>query len=173
VTENVQQETLEAQVGAWLLRRGFLLASAESCTGGLVGHRLTDVPGSSAYYLGGITAYSNQAKQRLLGIRTDTLLNYGAVSEAVALEMARGVRQALSSDFPLAQLIGVSVTGIAGPGGSTAEKPVGLTWIGISAAGFERAWRFVWEGDRIDNKQQSAEQALRLLLDFLQEKVME
>lgn len=144
-----------------LLPRGLKLAVAESCTGGLIGHRITDVAGSSTYYQGSIIAYAYEAKVRLLGVSWDTLQKHGAVSRETVLEMARGVRQALLAD------IGLAVTGIAGPGGATPDKPVGLTWIGLSAPDVENAWRFVWQGDRISNKAQSADSALRLLVEYL------
>jgi PncC family amidohydrolase len=156
---------LEAQVGNWLRQRGWKLAVAESCTGGLIGHRITNIPGSSDFYLGSVTAYAYEAKVRLLGVSWNVLQKYGAVSQEVALAMARGVRVALEAD------IGLSVTGIAGPGGATPEKPVGLTWIGISAPGSEQAWRYIWQGDRILNKELSAEEALKLLLNHLKEEV--
>jgi PncC family amidohydrolase len=140
------------------------LAVAESCTGGLIGHRLTNIPGSSTYYLGSITAYAYEAKVRLLGVRWETLERYGAVSRETVIEMAAGVRRALAAD------IGLSVSGIAGPGGGTPEKPVGLVWIGLSASDFEDAWKFIWTGDRIQNKEYSAEVALQKLLDYLRGK---
>jgi PncC family amidohydrolase len=155
-------DSLEARLGRLLAERGLTLAVAESCTGGLVGHRLTNVPGSSAYFLGGIVAYSYDAKERLLGVLHNTLYDFGAVSEETALEMAQGARRALGSD------IGLSVTGIAGPGGGLPGKPVGLTWIGLSARDGERAEQFVWNADREGNKAQSAEAALEVLLDYVQ-----
>lgn len=154
-------EPLEVSVGQYLRQRGLRLAAAESCTGGLIGHLLTNVPGSSTYYLGSVTAYAYEAKVRLLGVRWETLEKYGAVSKETVLEMARGVRRALAAD------IGVAVTGIAGPGGGTPEKPVGLTWIGLSAGSVDEAWRFIWSGDRLKVKEQSANAALKLLLDYL------
>ena len=119
------------------------------------------MPGSSDYYLGGITAYANQTKITLLGVQAKTLEQHGAVSRETALEMAEGVRRALSAD------IGLSITGIAGPGGGTTAKPVGLTWIGLSVAGSNQAWRYVWGGDRLAVKEQSAEQALKLVAAYL------
>jgi PncC family amidohydrolase len=157
------ERQLEVLVGELLLRHGLRLAVAESCTGGLVGHRITNVAGSSDYYMGSVTAYANEAKARLLGVHWETLEKYGAVSKETAIEMACGVRQALAAD------LGLSVTGIAGPGGGTPEKPVGLTWIGLSAEGLDEAWQYIWKGDRIQNKEQSAEQALRLLVNYLEE----
>jgi PncC family amidohydrolase len=161
---------LAVLVGEWLRKRGMRLVLAESCTGGLIGHWITNVPGSSDYYLGSITAYAYEAKQRLLGVRPETLAAYGAVSAETVIEMARGVRQALAGDFPLDQLVGVSVSGIAGPGGSTPTKPVGLVWIGVSTPDGDRAFECRWQGDRLENKVLSAERALTLLLEYLQGK---
>ena len=163
------ENPLEVEVGVWLRKRGLKLVAAESCTGGLVGHLVTNVPGSSDYYLGSVTAYAYEAKERLLGVRRETLDQHGAVSAEVALEMARGVRQALAADFPLARMVGISVTGIAGPGGGTPQKPVGLVWIGLSAANYERAYRYLWQGNRLENKEYSAREALVLLLDYLRD----
>lgn len=151
----------EEEIGALLLARGWKLAVAESCTGGLIGHRLTNIPGSSAYYLGSVTAYAYEAKVRLLGVSWDILERYGAVSAQTVLAMAWGVRQALGAE------VGLSVSGIAGPGGGMPGKPVGLTWFGLSAPRFARAWHFIWDGDRIANKERSAEMALQLLLAYL------
>jgi len=153
--------SLEILVGDLLRARGWRLAVAESCTGGLIGHRLTNLAGSSTYYMGSVIAYAYEAKVRLLGVQWKTLERYGAVSEPVVIEMARGVRRALAAD------VGLSVSGIAGPGGGTEDKPVGFTCFGISIPEDERAWQFIWHGDRLHNKEQSAEQALQLLVDFL------
>jgi PncC family amidohydrolase len=158
---------LELEVGPWLERCSLRLVAAESCTGGLLGHWLTNVPGSSAYYLGSITAYANEAKEQLLGVRRATLDTYGAVSAEAVIEMARGARSALAGAIPAERLVGVSISGIAGPGGGTLEKPVGTVWIGLSAPEMEQAWHHHWPGDRIANKIFSAEQALRHLLDYL------
>ena len=155
------KKALEITAGELLRRRGLRLAVAESCTGGLIGHRITNIPGSSTYYMGSVTAYAYEAKVRLLGVRWETLEKYGAVSKETVLEMSRGVRNALAAD------IGIAVSGIAGPGGGTAEKPVGLTWIGLSAADVDEAWRFIWDGDRLQVKEHSAEQALQMLVDYL------
>lgn len=155
------ENAMEIKVGDLLRSLGLKLAAAESCTGGLVGHRITNVPGSSEYFLGGVTAYAYEAKVKLLGVSWDTLTRYGAVSRETVLEMARGARRALEAD------IGISVSGIAGPGGGMPEKPVGLTWISLSASGFEEARSFVFPGDRLQVKEQAAEQALRLLSEYL------
>ena len=173
IIPSVAKKPLEVQVGELLRRRGFRLAVAESCTGGLIGHRITNVPGSSTYYVGSVTAYAYEAKVRLLGVRWETLEKYGAVSQETALEMARGVRHALAAD------VGLAVTGIAGPGGATPEKPVGLVWIGLSLpcvapaseahSSYDEAWSYCWKGDRLQIKEQTAEQALRLLVDYLSE----
>lgn len=152
---------VEITVGELLRKRGLRLAIAESCTGGLVGHRITNIPGSSTYYMGSVTAYAYEAKVRLLGVRWETLELHGAVSQETVLEMAKGVRDLLAAD------IGLAISGIAGPGGGTREKPVGLTWIGLSVEGFQQAWHTIWQGDRLAIKEQSAEQALALLVDYL------
>ena len=154
-------EKLEEIVGDLLRARGWRLAVAESCTGGLIGHRLTNIAGSSTYYMGSITAYAYEAKVRLLGVQWTTLEKYGAVSKPVVIEMARGVRRALAAD------IGLSVSGIAGPGGGTVDKPVGLTCFGLSIPDDELAWQVVWHGDRLTNKELSAEHTLKLLVEYL------
>ena len=153
--------TLEVQAGEMLRRRGLRLAVAESCTGGLISHRLTNVAGSSTYFLGSVTAYAFETKVRMLGVRWETLETYGAVSSETVLEMARGVRTALSAD------IGISVSGIAGPGGGTPDKPIGLTWIGLSSPRDEFSRKFTWHGNRIENKELSAQAALQILVDYL------
>ncbi|HEY9075745.1 MAG TPA: CinA family protein [Anaerolineaceae bacterium] len=161
------EKLIEAQVGDLLRAKGMKLVLAESCTGGLIGHRITNIAGSSEYYLGSITAYAYEAKERLLGVRHDTITRYGAVSRETVIEMARGARYALSADFPVERTVGISVSGIAGPGGGTPTKPVGLVWIGMSAPEGEWAWRYIWDGDRVRNKELTADQALRLLLEYL------
>ena len=154
-------KALEILVGELLRVRGLRLAAAESCTGGLIGHRLTNVPGSSTYYMGSVTAYAYEAKVRILGVSWDTLEKFGAVSEETVLEMARGVRVALAAD------IGISVSGIAGPTGGTPEKPVGTTWIGYSSPQEEDARQYLFEGERLEIKEQAAEAALQLVVDHL------
>jgi nicotinamide-nucleotide amidase len=134
--------SMEAVVGDLLKQRGLSIATAESCTGGLIGHRLTNVPGSSAYVKGGIAAYSNEAKEKQLGVLAQTLQQHGAVSEETAAEMAAGVRGALDAD------IGISVTGIAGPDGGTAEKPVGTVCFALSAADTAYVRRYQLWGTR-------------------------
>ena len=127
--------TLERAVVDFLHERGLTLACAESCTGGLIAKRITDISGCSDVFAGGCVTYSNEAKMRLLGVREETLAAYGAVSEQTAREMARGVRERLGTD------IGVSATGIAGPGGGTPEKPVGTVYVGISTGQGEQVRR--------------------------------
>jgi len=156
-------EALEVRVGQALRRRGWTLSLAESCTGGLVSHRVTNVPGSSEYYRGGIVSYANEAKVDLLDVRPETLADHGAVSRETALEMAAGVRLALEAD------VGLSVTGIAGPGGGTPDKPVGLTWTAVRTPDGEAAERHLWQGDRESVKAQSAQAAMALLLRALEE----
>jgi PncC family amidohydrolase len=156
--------TVEEAVGALLCEQGLSLVTAESCTGGLMAHRITNVSGSSAYYLGGFVAYAYEAKEELLGVKHETLLAHGAVSEETALEMARGVRQRLGAD------VGISITGIAGPTGGMPEKPVGLTYVALSAEDAGLCERHVWQGNRLANKEQSVEAAFRLLLTYLQKR---
>jgi nicotinamide-nucleotide amidase len=132
------------------------LAVAESCTGGLLGERLTNIPGSSDVFLGGIIAYHNDVKRNLLGVPAEDIERHGAVSEAVAIQMATGVREKLDAD------VGVSVTGIAGPDGGTTEKPVGLVWIAVHASEV-RARRFHVGGDRAEIRQRAAQAALEMV----------
>jgi PncC family amidohydrolase len=153
---------LEERVGQLLLARRYTLAVAESCTGGLVGHRLTNIAGSSAYFLGGVVAYAYDAKERLLDVNHNTLYDFGAVSEQTAREMARGVRRALGAD------VGVAVTGIAGPGGGLPGKPVGLTWVALSARNVDIAEQYLWTGDRMANKERSAEAVLQMVAAHLE-----
>jgi len=154
--------SLELQVGQLLHKYGLKLALAESCTGGLLGSRITDVPGSSEYFLASVVAYAYEAKAGLLGVSWDTLNSKGAVSRETVLEMARGVRNLMKVD------IAISVSGIAGPGGGTPEKPVGTTWIGFVADDGEWAKIFQFSGDREANKASTVDAALRMLLDYLQ-----
>jgi PncC family amidohydrolase len=156
------ENSLEIQVGNLLQKRGLKLVLAESCTGGLLGSRITDVPGSSEYFLGSIIAYAYEAKAALLGVSWDTLNTKGAVSRETVLEMARGVRDTLKAN------IAVSVSGIAGPGGGTLEKPVGTTWIGLVTEEGEWAQMFRFSGNREGNKVFAVDAALQLLLDYLQ-----
>jgi PncC family amidohydrolase len=157
--------SLEGVVGRLLTELGLTLAAAESCTGGLVGHWITNVAGSSAYFLGSVTAYSCRSKVALLGVAESALKAHGAVSAETALEMARGARKAFGAD------IGLAVTGIAGPSGGTAEKPVGLVYVALAAEGGEWAERHEWTGGRLENKERSAEAVLKLLVWYLEERL--
>jgi nicotinamide-nucleotide amidase len=153
--------TLEQRVGQLLSERHRTLALAESCTGGLISHRITGIAGSSAYYLGGVTSYANDVKVKLLGVTPATLEKYGAVSQETALEMSHGIRERIGADF------GLSVTGIAGPSGGTPEKPVGTVWISIAQAKNHEAKLFQFHGDReriILGTSQAALNWLRLAL---------
>ncbi len=161
------EETLERTVGCKLREQGLKLVISESCTGGLIGHRITNIPGSSDYYLGSITAYAYEAKVRLLGVKPETLAKFGAVSRQTVIEMAYGARLALAGDFPLERLVGIAVSGIAGPGGATPEKPVGLVWISLSTPRMDYAWKRLWKGDRLEVKSQTADEALNLLKMYL------
>jgi PncC family amidohydrolase len=152
---------LEVEIGILLRERGLKLATAESCTGGLIADRLTNVPGSSDYFLGGIVAYAYEAKVALLNVSWDTLKTHGAVSQETVLAMARGARLALSAD------IAISVSGIAGPGGGLPNKPVGTTWLGLSAGDYERGYQRQFQGDRVQNKVLAANAALEMLVRYL------
>lgn len=149
----------ESLLGEALRLRGQTISTAESCTGGLVLHRLTNVPGSSAWVMGGVVAYDNSVKQGLLNVRETTLLRHGAVSEETAREMALGARRLLGTD------LAISITGIAGPGGGTAEKPVGLTWMALALPdGRLLSERHVHDGDRLEIKRASADAALAMVI---------
>jgi len=150
-------EELEAAVVHLLTERKQTLALAESCTGGVIAHRITNVPGASVVLLAGVVSYSNEAKQQFLGVRAETLATQGAVSEAVAREMAEGARQQTGADFA------VSVTGIAGPGGGTTEKPVGTVFIALAKANGTSVKQNFNPYDRETFKQVTANQALELL----------
>jgi nicotinamide-nucleotide amidase len=154
-------KNLEELIGDMLVERGLTIAVAESCTGGLIGNLLTDVPGSSRYFMGGIIVYSNRSKVDLLGVSPETIETYGAVSTQTAEEMAHGVKKRFNSHM------GLSVTGIAGPDGGTKEKPVGTVFIGMIAEKdlFSGGYRF--NGDRGRVKQQSALTALEWVKRYL------
>ena len=152
---------LEEVLGKLLRERKLTISLAESLTGGLVQHKLTQIPGSSDYFMGGIVSYSNEAKMELLGVRESSLKKYGAVSELVAKEMAEGVRKRLGTD------IGISTTGIAGPTGATATKPVGLVYLALSAKDIVIARKQIFGPDRNSVKQRSAQAALELARRYL------
>jgi nicotinamide-nucleotide amidase len=154
---------LSSVLGELLKQRGLTLALAESCTGGLLAKRLTDEGGSSAFLLAGFVTYSNAAKHDHLGVRAETIAIHGAVSELCAREMAEGARRAGSAD------VAISITGIAGPGGGTEDKPVGTVWIGVAVPGITRAQQFRFAGDREEIRERSAQNALDMLRRMLLE----
>ncbi|RMF09962.1 MAG: CinA family nicotinamide mononucleotide deamidase-related protein [Candidatus Neomarinimicrobiota bacterium] len=158
------EDRLETVLGRQLQSLGLTLAVAESCTGGLLSHRITNSPGSSAYFLGGMVTYSNQLKEELLGVRHETLEVHGAVSEPTAREMAEGIRARTGAD------LGIGITGIAGPGGGTPEKPVGLVYIGLAVTAGTIAKRFEFSFDRETNKLVSTQAALNMIRKWLHDR---
>ena len=153
------------EVGTHLAEAGWRLATAESCSGGLVGHVITEIPGSSAYYQGGVIAYDNAVKGDILGVSPATLESVGAVSEACAREMAEGARRLLHTD------VAIATTGIAGPGGGSPEKPVGLVYIAVATPAATHSERHVFGGDRTTIKELTALRALELLRAALDQPV--
>ncbi len=141
--------------------KGLTLSVAESCTGGLIGHLITNIPGSSSCFMGGIISYSNQAKCDLLGVREETIFKYGAVSSQTAEEMAEGVRKRFKT------LLSLSVTGIAGPEGGSGEKPVGTVYMGLSDEKCSRSFRYLFHGSRGEIKQKTAEAAIENFRRYL------
>jgi nicotinamide-nucleotide amidase len=158
-------EDLETKIVRLLTERKQSLAVAESCTGGYISHRLTNVPGASAVFSCGLVTYSNEAKQTFLGVRPETLAQFGAVSEPVAREMAEGARRAGKTDYA------VAVTGIAGPGGGTLEKPMGTVFIALATSRETRVFRCFYPGDRLVFKQATSQQALEQLKAVLAKSV--
>ena len=154
----VDLRELAERLQAICIGRGWTVATAESCTGGLVADTLTDIPGSSGYVLGGIVAYNDLVKTGQLGVAVQTIAAHGAASVQVARAMATGARERLGATFA------VSVTGIAGPDGGSAAKPVGLTYIAVAGPNGVEVRRFGWSGDRLANKRDSARAALELLI---------
>ena len=157
ISDNIygyDDDTISKVIGKIVNRRCALLATAESCTGGLIGNMITEVPGSSAYYKGGIIAYSNELKERLLGVRHETLEQYGAVSEETAIEMAKGCLEATGADYAIA------TTGISGPTGATEEKPLGLVYVAIASRDEVVCNRYVFTTTRQQHQQRTANQAL-------------
>jgi PncC family amidohydrolase len=141
------------------LERGVSVATAESCTGGLVAKLITDLAGSSGYFRGGVVSYADEAKTRLLGVAEDQLAAHGAVSAQVARSMASGALSSTGAD------LAVAVTGVAGPGGGSPAKPVGLSYVAVATAEGVEVRRFVWTGDRAANREASARAAVELLLE--------
>lgn len=153
------EEDLAETIGKMLLEKNLTISVAESCTGGLLGANITEIPGSSKYFLGGVISYSNQAKIKELGIPEEVLNSFGAVSEETAIRMAKSVREKFNSNF------GISITGIAGPGGATKTKPVGTVWIGLSDEQDSFAKKYVFSKDRQINRELSIGYALTLLFN--------
>ena len=153
---------LEERVGESLRESGGTVATAESCSGGLISHLITNVPGSSAYFMGGAVTYSNEAKVHVLGVDERSLEEHGAVSEQVAREMAEGAQERFAADYA------VACTGVAGPTGGTKDKPVGTVYIAVAAPGGTRVDRCHFEGNRERIKQQTADRALTLLLESIE-----
>ncbi len=152
---------IEFEIGEQLRRRGLTLGAVESATGGLISHLVTNVPGSSDYYKGSVTSYSNEVKVGLVGVKPETLQKYGAVSTQVAEEMAAGGQKLLGVDICIAD------TGIAGPGGATPGKPVGLFYLGLAHAGGVASRRHEFYGTREENKRRAAEAALAWVKEYL------
>lgn len=152
---------IEKEVGDALRKRGLTLATAESCTGGLVAHRITNVSGSSEYYEGGVTAYANEVKTEILHVARETLEEKGAVSAECAKEMANGVRELLGSD------VGISTTGIAGPTGGTPDKPVGLVYIALATKDYIDYEKHIFNRDREGNKREASDAALEMLKRYI------
>jgi PncC family amidohydrolase len=170
VTDQAQTEPVDelsplvnmaSRIQSAMIERGLTLATAESCTGGLVGHLLTETAGSSAYYVGGLVSYSNGLKEHELGVDPRTLERHGAVSAQTCVAMAEGARNRYGAS------LGVAITGIAGPDGGSEQKPVGLTYVGVADEAGHDVRRNVWQGDRHVNKVASARAALALLLERL------
>jgi len=155
------EEAVEVRIGKRLVELGQWVATGESCTGGLIAHRITNVAGASAYYRGGVVAYSNEAKVRLLGVREADIARWGAVNETVARQMAEGARARFEADWAL------GVTGIAGPTGGTSEKPVGLVYMAVAGKDGLFVTRHLFSGTRDEIKEQGASRALALLWERL------
>lgn len=159
----IDRDDLASVTGDELRKRGLTVSLAESCTGGLVAKRLTDAAGSSDFMVAGIVSYANEAKMELLGVPVDTLRAHGAVSEETATAMLEGVLERTGTDCAL------SITGIAGPGGGTEEKPVGTVWVGVAVRDRRRVRRLRLFGDRAEVRERAAQAALRMLLDMLRQ----
>ena len=159
VIDSEPLEDLARRLQETCLGAAITVATAESCTGGLVAHGITSVPGSSGYFLGSVVSYADRIKVEVLGVPPDVLATHGAVSAQVALSMAAGVRERLATD------LGVGVTGVAGPDGGSAEKPVGLVYIAVSDRLGSDVRRFHWPGDRAANIHASAAEALQFLAE--------
>lgn len=153
--------SLSAEIGKLLLKAGRTVSAAESCTGGMISEIITSVPGCSAYYLGSVTSYAIPVKEKVLGVPADAIENFGVVSGEVAAAMAEGVRRLTGSDYA------VATTGVAGPGGGTPDKPVGLVWVGIASKSGTKTASFNCHGDRRGNIESFSEAALHLLWETI------
>ncbi len=152
------------KLGELLIKKNYRISVAESCTGGRIGDLITDIPGASRYFMGGIIAYSNEAKMKILNVKSKTIEKYGAVSEECAREMLMGVSSIFKTE------VAIATTGIAGPTGGTKEKPVGLVYIGIKVDDFIDIKRYVFEGSRVEIKRKIAEKAIEDLVEILNTK---
>lgn len=152
---------IEFEIGELLKKESATLATAESCTGGSIAALITSVPGSSAYFKGGVIVYSNEMKQLLLGVSEQTLNHYGAVSKETVEEMLKGLKQRLNTDA------GIAVSGIAGPGGGTLEKPLGLVWVGVSYKGKTSFCKQEGDAGRAANISRSVQTALNMLKELI------
>jgi PncC family amidohydrolase len=158
----VDLASLAVRLQELALERGFSVGTAESCTGGLIGHSLTAIPGSSAYFVGGVVSYCDALKVDLLGVPAEAIERHGAVSAQVAVAMVDGARARLRCDYA------VSATGVAGPDGGTSAKPVGLTYVAAAGPFGHRVERHLWDEDRAANKERSAVAAMELLLALIE-----
>ncbi|MEE9152234.1 MAG: CinA family protein [Thermoplasmata archaeon] len=156
-----EEESLEKRLGDALRDNKLRIAVAESCTGGLISHRITNIPGSSDYFDRGVIVYSNTSKAQLLGVPKLIIDSFGAVSRETAKAMAEGIKKMSGSD------LGLAVTGIAGPGGGTPNKPVGLVYIGLASLKPTMEKEFRFTGERYEIKNQASEEALKMVLGFL------
>ncbi len=154
---------LAKKLGEMLSKKNLSLSVCESCTGGMLGSIITTVPGSSNYFKGGIIAYSNEIKNKIIGVKKRTLKNFGAVSKQTASEMAMGIKRIMGTDA------GIAITGIAGPGGGTKNKPVGLVYIGVILSKKIKVEKNIFSGNRQQIREKACEQALRLLIQMLEE----
>jgi nicotinamide-nucleotide amidase len=158
----IEDEHIEKQIGEMLVKKGSTLATAESCTGGNIAHLITSIPGSSRYFKGSVVAYSDEIKEKVLGVKKEILEKFGAVSEPVVKEMAAGIRKLYQSDYAIA------TSGIAGPEGGNADKPVGTTWIAVASAGYIRTDKYLFGNLRSTNIQKASLTALNMLRKLIQ-----
>ena len=165
VIYSLEDDTLENCIGKLLSKHGKTLSTAESCTGGLIASSITSVPGASEYFLGSVVSYANSVKQEVLGVPQEILMNHGAVSSECVAAMAEGVRNLTGSDFA------VATSGIAGPGGGSAEKPVGLVWIGVSSQVGTETFRLVFNSDRKRNIERFTSSALHKMLKKIEKEL--